>query len=79
MSLSRKHIPVPSFLDTCRRLRAYSGQKRWASFDGKRLYTWDYLHGEIEVFDKRGNHLGALDPESGEYIKGPVRGRKIDV
>jgi hypothetical protein len=45
----------------------------------KRLYTWDYTHGEIEVFNKRGRHLGSLDATSGELIKGPVPGRTIDV
>jgi hypothetical protein len=43
------------------------------------LYTWDSLHGEIEVFNKRGKHLGAIDAIHGKLIKDPVRGRKIDV
>jgi hypothetical protein len=25
---------------------------------GARLYTWDSLHGEIEVFNRPGKHLG---------------------
>ena len=57
----RKPIPIPSFLDRCEAIGAFGGEKRWRSADGKRLYTWDSLHGEIEVFDKRGNHLGAVD------------------
>jgi len=42
------------------------------------LFTWDSLHGEIEVFNKRGKHLGAMDP-FGKFIKSAVKGRKIDV
>jgi hypothetical protein len=59
-----------------------SGQlrlRRWRSRDGQRLFTWDSLHGEIEVFDLRGRHLGVLDAVTGEWRKGPIRGRRIDV
>jgi hypothetical protein len=41
--------------------------------------TWDAQHGEIEVFNARGRHLGVLHPLTGELIKEAVRGRKIDV
>ena len=75
----RKPIPKPSFLDGMELLGAISGEKRWRSPDGKRLYTWDALHGEIEVFNARGRHLGVLHPLTGELIKEAVRGRKIDV
>lgn len=73
-----KPIPRPSFLDECDSCGAYNGQKRWKSKDGKRLYTWDSLHGEIEVYNQRGRHLGVLNPQ-GEFIKDAVKGRKIDV
>ncbi|MET0081140.1 MAG: colicin E3/pyocin S6 family cytotoxin [Candidatus Thiodiazotropha lotti] len=72
-------IPDPCFLDDCESLGAFNGQKRWRSANGERLYTWDSLHGEIEVFNKRGRHLGAIDPVYGNMIKDPVKGRKIDV
>jgi hypothetical protein len=71
-------IPKPSFLDECNSLGAFNGQKRWRSEDSERLYTWDSLHGEIEVFNKRGRHMGVLNPE-GVLIKPAVKGRKIDV
>ncbi|WP_420715284.1 colicin E3/pyocin S6 family cytotoxin [Corallococcus sp. BB11-1] len=60
-------------------LGSRDGEKRWRSLDGERLYTWDSLHGEIEVFNKRGRHLGALDAVSGKLIKEAVKGRVIDV
>jgi hypothetical protein len=41
------------------------------------LDTWDSLHGEVEVFNKRGRHLGVVDPISGEFLKPAVKGRKI--
>lgn len=71
-------IPADSFLKDCDSLGALKGQKRWRSKDGKRLYTWDSLHGEIEVFSKRGKHLGVLAPD-GTPKKEPVKGRTIDV
>lgn len=74
-----KPIPKPSVLDEFESLGAINGQRRWRSDNGKRLYTWDSLHGEIEVFNARGKHLGAMDPVTGEMIKSAVPGRAIDV
>ena len=72
-------IPNPSYLDECESLGAYGGQKRWRSPDGKRLLEWDGRHGEIEAFNLRGEHLGALDPVTGILIKLARKGRCIDV
>jgi hypothetical protein len=58
---------------------SYQGASRWRSADGERIYTWDHTHGEIEVFNKRGKHLGAADPQTGVLIKPPRKGRTIDV
>lgn len=72
-------IPKPSILDEFEYLGNRNGDKRWRSLDCKRYYTWDSLHGEIEVFNKRGKHLGVIDPLSGLTLKPAVKGRKIDV
>lgn len=72
-------MPSPCFLDECEFLGFIEGSKRWRSRDGRRLYTWDALHGEIEIFTKRGSHLGAADAVTGVLFKGPVKGRKINV
>ncbi len=37
----------------------------------------DYQHSEIEAFDKRRKHLGALDPVNFEQVKGPRINRKL--
>jgi hypothetical protein len=71
-------IPHPCFLDNCIPVHGWHRQKRWKSIDGKRLYTWDSLHGEIEVFNSRGYHLGVYDSD-GNFIKEAVKGRKINV
>lgn len=76
--MSGKSIPDASFLNDCVLLGTFSGDKRWRSKDGSRLFTWDSFHGEIEVFNKRGKHLGVLDPY-GKLIKPAKKGRTIDV
>lgn len=42
-----------------------------------KYYSWDKLHNEIEVFDKLGKHLGAMDPATGNMIKAAVKGRTL--
>ena len=53
------------------------GTKTSGTGNDQRHYQWDYLHNEIEVYDKRGNHLGAMDPITGEFYKGFEAGRSI--
>lgn len=77
--MAGKPRPTPCFLDEVDYLGFKSGQQLWRSQDQERYYTWDSLHGEIEVFNKRGKHLGALDAVTGHTIKQAVRGRTIDV
>ena len=40
---------------------------------------WDHTHGDIEVYDKRGRHLGSMDPVTGNMSKPAVPGRKIEL
>jgi hypothetical protein len=43
----------------------------------RRFYSWDGEHnGEVEVWDRRGKHLGVNNPQTGEQIKPAVKGRK---
>ena len=41
-------------------------------------YTYERLHGEIEVFNASGRHLGVIGPRSGTPIKPAVPGRTED-
>jgi hypothetical protein len=70
--------PCP-FLEKAEYLGFKHGARRWRSTDGQQLYTWDALHGEVEVFNTRGRHLGARDPADGRFVKRAVKGRRIDV
>jgi hypothetical protein len=71
--------PRPSVLDSFNYSGYIYGEQRWTSHDGKRIYTWDNLHGEIEVYNKRGRHLAAIDPLTGKMLKEAVPGRSIRV
>ena len=75
----RRPIPHPSFLDGMEYFGTRGGERVWRYPDHQRYYTWDALHGEIEVFSKRGKHLGALDAATGTLIKPPVKGRSIAI
>jgi hypothetical protein len=77
--MAGKPRPKPCYLDSFGVWKTVAGQKVWRNGDGSRLYTWDSLHGEIEVFNTRGHHLGALDAVSGLLIKHAIKDRKIDV
>ena len=71
--------PRPCILDDFDYLGLIYGEQRWSSDRGKRLYTWDGFHGEVEVFNGRGKHLGVKDAQSGEWIKDAKAGRTINV
>lgn len=77
--LGRKPIPKRSFLDTCAYLGYVYGERRWRGTDDEFLYTWDALHGEIEVYNARGRHVGVADAVTGGRIKPARKGRRIRV
>ena len=58
---------------------ARRGRKLWRRRATKRYYTWDSLHGEVEVWDRNGWHLGAVDALTGKLVKEARKGRRIDV
>jgi len=73
--------PKPCYLDNFEVWKTVGGQKVWRNEEGSRLYTWDAMHGEIEVFNEWGYHLGVIDAVSGELLKRKqaVKGRKINI
>lgn len=77
--MTRIPLPKPSFLDQQEVWKIVGGKKVYRSPDGSKLYQWDSFHGEIEVYNKQGRHLGVLDAITGIMIKKAVRGRTIDV
>lgn len=45
-------------------------RKRWKDSKGN-IYEWDYQHGKVEKYNKRGKHLGEFDPNTGKQTKPP--------
>ena len=64
-----------------KKLKPWRGKTKTNGTSGKnmRYYEWDHTHGDIEVYDRRGRHLGTMDPETGQMTKPAVPGRKIDL
>jgi hypothetical protein len=79
----KKHIPVPldykkKGLPGFPKSRLLPNKKgartSWDLGKGKHA-EWDSQHGEVEVYNKNGDHTGAFDPETGEQIKDPIKKR----
>ena len=66
------------FLEGWMRAKPRSKRRRWLG-DNNQIYEEDTQHGELEKYNRRGKHEGSVDPETGEVIKGPVKGRSIEV
>jgi hypothetical protein len=43
------------------------------------FYEWDYRHGRVEGYDKRGRHIGEFDPATARRLKGPNPDYKVEV
>jgi len=71
--------PEGSILEKYEFYRIIDGRKVWRSTNKKRYYSWDSQHGEIEVFNSCGLHLGVVDPISGIQTKEAVAGRELNV
>jgi hypothetical protein len=69
-------MPDDCFLHTVKVWGVRDGRKVWRA--GQRLFTWDSKHGEVEVFDLRGVHLGVLNA-AGKAVKKAVKGRRLNV
>ncbi|GAB3076208.1 colicin E3/pyocin S6 family cytotoxin [Corynebacterium aquatimens] len=70
--------PNPSFLDGLERVKR-SGTQRWRDPDQSIVFEYDRLHGHVEGYNRRGEHIGIFDVHTGHRIGQPVRGKKIDV
>jgi len=52
-------------------------RKRWKDDKGY-IYEWDSKLGTIEIYSKRGEHLGEFDPETGQQVKPAHPARRIE-
>jgi RHS repeat-associated protein len=69
---------IKRFIDKLKKIKSRTFRNRYT--DGKLIYEEDRLHkNELEVYNKRGKHLGAVDAVTGEQIKDIKPGRSIEV
>ncbi|WP_294274668.1 colicin E3/pyocin S6 family cytotoxin [uncultured Chryseobacterium sp.] len=68
---------LPGFPNAKRANNKGSGRTRWKNPDGN-ILEWDKQHGDVEVYNRKGKHLGSARPETGAMYKPPVKGRTID-
>ena len=66
------------YLESLQPVKRKGGRARWKDEDGF-IYEWDSQHGELEVYDRNGNHVGVKDPNTGAWTKPRKRGRFIEV
>ncbi|MBO0469689.1 hypothetical protein JZO66_03960 [Enterococcus sp. DIV0242_7C1] len=78
---SHKFNPGKNDSPVWKKLDNVKGMDRKSSGQGnkKRYFEWDHTHNDIEVYDKKGRHLGSMDPISGEMYKPAVPGRTIAI
>lgn len=50
---------------------------RWKDKEGN-IYEWDFQHGAIEKYNKRGKHLGEFNHITGEQTKSPDNTRTVE-
>ncbi len=65
---SAEYIAPPKTLPGfpgAQRAKRKAGRARWINNNGD-ILEWDSQHGEVEVYDRQGNHKGAADPDTGE-------------
>ncbi|CAA6806259.1 MAG: Putative hemolysin, containing Haemagluttinin repeat [uncultured Campylobacterales bacterium] len=82
-----KYINPPKFfkafpdLKTAKRKTSVQGgsklRERWKDKKGN-IYEWDYQHGTLEKYNKRGKHLGEFDAQTGEQLKLANKTRSVE-
>lgn len=70
--------PDPSIVSGFKVSFVEGNRKYYFDPEEQLYYSWDSLHGEFEVFNRRGFHLGSVCPTTGITLKPAVRGRRIN-
>ncbi|PAU64874.1 colicin E3 [Pseudomonas sp. PIC25] len=52
-------------------------RNRWKDQAGN-IFEWDSQHGALEMYNKRGIHLGEFNPETGEQTKPADGARRVE-
>jgi len=52
-------------------------RKRWVNPDGT-ILEWDYQHGRVEKYTRRGQHLGEFDAQTGTQTASADQARTVE-
>jgi hypothetical protein len=69
---------IGRFVKGLKRLKNKSRRRRWKGQKGQ-IFEEDSRHADLEKYNARGRHEGSVDPETGEIIKPPIKGRRIEI
>ena len=74
-----KFCESPSLSPVWKNFSPFQNNVRSNGQNGKdrQYYQWDHTHGDIEVYDRNGIHLGSMEPNTGIMHKPPVPGRTL--
>jgi len=75
-------VPAPRRLrafPNAERVKPKSARHRWSEEETGYIYEWDYQHGRVERYDRRGHHLGEFDPDTGTMTKPANRQQTIEI
>jgi hypothetical protein len=75
-------VPAPRHLKAfpdAERVKPKSGRHRWFDERTGYVYEWDYQHGRVERYDRRGRHLGEFDADTGAMTKPADPGQTIEI
>ncbi|BAS68022.1 colicin E3/pyocin S6 family cytotoxin [Bathymodiolus septemdierum thioautotrophic gill symbiont] len=71
---------IPNLKSSPSKTSAQGGGKLRKRYKDKKgnIYEWDYRHGTLEKYNKRGKHLGEYDPNTGKQLKSADKTRKVE-
>lgn len=85
MVLSAIYVPPPERLpgfpdaERVRPKTRVAGRRRPRWIDrGGNIYEWDFQHGTVERYNRRGEHTGEFDPNTGHRIGEAIAGRRVE-
>lgn len=56
-----------------------NGRSTYKNINEDYYYQWDSLHGEWQVYNKKGRHIGVLNEIGNKKIKNAKKSRKINI
>lgn len=84
--MGEPYLPAPIFLSAfpdARRVRGKTTlprgglRQRWKDRSGT-IFEWDYRHGRVEMYNRRGRHIGQFDPGTGVRTKPPNAHHQVE-